>query len=146
MGIEGIHAPRVDVLVAEYRQRCAAAIEEDMRARYELGRALLEVRQGESRGEHALEAVARALGHHLTLLARYRRVASVIPPKQFEAYVGMRDQYGKPLSWSHVERLAEVRSAKARDALAARIIAEELSVRDVKANIRDAARSGPSLR
>src|SRR5260221_12212086 len=87
-------------------RRLAAAADEDMRARYELGLTLRAVRNGESGAEPVLDAVADALGVHPSLLRRYIRVATVITQAQFEVFVAMRNHRGMPMTWSHLEHLA----------------------------------------
>lgn len=130
-------SPHAHTIAVTISRRLAIAAEEDIRARYDLGRALRAVRDGEPAAVQALEAVADALGVHWTLLRRYVRVATVIPPAQLEAFVALRSQRGMPMTWSHLEHLAEIRSARMRAVFAARIAAEGWSVRALKANVRE---------
>jgi hypothetical protein len=134
----GMDRRRITAIAARAHERLAAAEEEEMRARYELGRTLREISMTESDASRTLEAVASILGRDPSLLRRYMRVASVIPPAQFEAFATMRGNRGLSMSWSHIEHLADVRSMKLRSIIAEQVIAEELSVRELVERLKNA--------
>jgi hypothetical protein len=126
-------------IVATTSRRLAAAAEEELRARYQLGAMLRVARAGESGGAHVLAAVAEALGVHPSLLRRYVRVATAIAPAQFDLLATMRNDLGMPMTWSHFEHLAEIRSAKMRVLMAEHAISNRLSVRALKRRVRRSA-------
>ena len=134
--LNGTMEPLVRALASTACQQLAAAAAQDMRARYELGRALRTIREGTSPSDPFIEAVAQALGVHPSLLRRYMRVATLISPSQFEVLAAMRDRRGMPMTWSHVEHLADVRSKAQRTLIAEQAIAEGLSVRALRLRIR----------
>jgi hypothetical protein len=144
-GEERALPPSAAAAVDAFSRRFAAMAEESIRARYELGRMLHEIAAVESVAEHVLQVVAGALDVHPSLLQRYVRVASVILPPGFEIFLALRNPRGRPLTWSHLEHLAEVRSAKLRAILAEQVVAEQLSVRALVACIRSTkTRPAPS--
>ena len=47
-------------------------------------------------------------------LRRFAQVSDVIPPGEFQWMMRLRSPRGAPLTWSHVELLARLRSAEKR--------------------------------
>ncbi|HLK40503.1 MAG TPA: hypothetical protein VKU41_27310 [Polyangiaceae bacterium] len=141
---DAVRARTANALATAIARRLADAAEEDMRARYDLGRALALVEDDRTELQND---VANALGVHRSLLRRYARVATVIRPDELDGLVRLRDRVGMPLSWSHIEHLAEITSAKIRESMAKRVIAEGLSVRALRSRLQQGWRShGPRTR
>jgi hypothetical protein len=69
-------------------------------------------------------------------LRRYARVSEAIRSSEFEELLALRNRYGLPLTWSHVEELAEVRTSNLRKQFAEWAISEALSVRDLATRVR----------
>jgi hypothetical protein len=130
--------PRVDAIASHIARRLADAAVEDMRARYDFGRVLHTARK-QSRGageQGVLRVLARRLGVDASALRRYAQVSDVISAREFDGMLKLRNARGEPLTWSHVELLARVRSAERRHQLAIAVVREELSVRDLSARVR----------
>jgi len=136
LGPDGTGESLAHAVASATSRRLAAAAEQDMRARYDLGRTLRSIREGSCRADSFLDAVAQALAVHPSLLRRYIRVATLIAPSQFEAFASLRDPRGMPLTWSHVEHLADVRSKTQRTLIAEEAVAQSLSVRALRLQIR----------
>ena len=102
-----------------------------MRARYDFGRILNTVRnRGRGAdGAGALRLLAKRLRVDTSALRRFAQVSDVIPPGEFQWMMRLRTPLGAPLTWSHVELLARVRTSEKRRALASAVVEEELSVR-----------------
>jgi len=110
----------------------------DMAARYELGRDLFDLRYERARTEATplFEAVSKRMGVHSSALRRWSRVSGTIPRAEFVEYLSLRTCRGSPLTWSHLELLAEVTPSRERRALATECVAEELTVRSLAARVR----------
>jgi hypothetical protein len=122
-----------------------AAIE-DMKARYALGQLVHQIRYHSSVAHTApvLTNLARVVHVHVTALRRYARVTEVIGPRNFAEFISLRTREGKPLTWSHIELLAEVRGETGRQDCAAEILSENLSVRELAIRVRIRTANGPS--
>jgi hypothetical protein len=115
--------------------RVALAAREDIRARYEIGRLVHGLRYEctDNKAARALARLSSALNLKPGTLRRYARVTETISPDEFEEYV---DQDGMPLTWSHLEELAEVRSISVRRRCAEQATSEKLSVSALRKRIR----------
>jgi hypothetical protein len=69
-------------------------------------------------------------------LRRYARVTERITSNEFTELLQLRDRHGRPLSWSHFEKLAEAPGADMRRRCATEIIVATLSVHQVGACLR----------
>jgi len=123
--------PRIEAIASHIGRRLADAAVEDMRARYDFGRVLHTLRnRGRGlEGAGALRVLAGRLAVDPSALRRFAQVSDVIPPGEFQWMMRLRSPRGAPLTWSHVELLARLRSAEKRRALATAVVEEELSVR-----------------
>jgi hypothetical protein len=132
--------PRVDVIASHISRRLADAAVEDMRARYDFGRVLhtLRNRGRGADGAGVLRLLADRLGVDPSALRRYAQVSDVIPSKEFDWMMRLTTSRGEPLTWSHVELLARVRSADRRRQLATAVVREGLAVRGLSERIRAA--------
>jgi len=104
-------------------------------ARYDLGQLVHYLRYGRSQPP-ALDALARSLGMHPSALRRYGRVTERIRVQEFASLLQRRDVYGRPLTWSHLEKLAEARAATVRRQLADEAVSGLLSVRAIARRVR----------
>lgn len=129
---------RVKAIARHAIARLADANVLDMSARYDLARALHEFRCGKGRLSVAqtMATVSSELGVHTSALRRWMRVAGTIPPREFGDYISYRTRSGTPLTWSHVELIAEVTPARARRAVARECVECDLSVRSLAARVR----------
>lgn len=130
--------PRVGAIANHIVQRLADAAVEDMRARYDFGRVLQTLRRSGrgASGAGALRRLADRLGVDPSALRRYAQVSETIPPREFASIMRLTNRRGSPLTWSHVELLARVRSPERRKLLATAIAEEDLSVRAFAARLR----------
>lgn len=136
----GTFEARVSAITSHIIRRLADAAVQDMRARYDFGRVLEMVRRS-GRGEMGagmLRRIADVLQTHTSALRRYARVSETIPPQEFAWLTRLTNERGVPLTWSHVELLARVRSAERRKQLAAAVMERNLSVRALAALVRAA--------
>jgi hypothetical protein len=118
----------------------ASALVEELRARYNLGHVVHLVRydrSGDFEGPLVLSSLSKALCMHPSALRRYARVSEAVAPREFDALLSLRGRHSLPLTWSHIEILAERAPAKARLAIAQDAIARNLSVRDLVAMLNE---------
>jgi hypothetical protein len=136
-------AVEVETIISEIAPRLAAATIEDMRARYELGRALRDLRSRVTRepSSGALSGLANRLGIDPSALRRYMRVTKIMPLREFEWLTELRSPRGAPLTWSHVEVLVREPDAARRRALATVTANQELTVRALAARIETEGRT-----
>lgn len=129
---------RVDAIAAHIVRRLADAAVDDMRARYDFGRVLqgLRTKGRRAAGAGVVRLLADRLGVDPSALRRYAQVSEVIPAREFDWMMHLSDRRGAPLTWSHVERLARVRSPERRRQLAMAIVREGLSVRALSDRMR----------
>lgn len=104
----------------------------EIRSRYLVGAHIHSIRYARSSGSALVDA-SSILRMDITVLRRHARVAEMIRRSEFESLVMLRTPRGLPLTWSHFEQLATVRSAKRRRILAEMVASEDLSVRALAA-------------
>jgi hypothetical protein len=135
-------APRWSTRAFHIVHRIRQAAIDDLRARYELGLLVhdlrYDVRDNVPRG--TLKEFARLINVRLGTLQRYARVAEMIGAPEFEDYVTLLGPQGTVLTWSHIEELAEARGADLRRLRAEEAVSEALSVNELRARIRDGVR------
>jgi hypothetical protein len=134
--------PRLSTIVGHVVQRLAAAAEEDLQARYDLGEVVLSLRGVGSRS--AIRLLAEHLGSDASALRRYARVTRTIGADEFRWLVSLRTPRGVPLSWSHVELLAQDPDLERRKGLAAAVTREDLTVRQLAARLPASTRANRS--
>jgi hypothetical protein len=145
-GIKTIKYPRTvkslrdpSVIVAHFVERRAEVAAQDLLWRYDLGCEAHKLRYDLSdTNSQLLAETARGLNIDPNTLRCYARVAEVITTHEFAEYLGLRNRYGTPMTWSHVEELAKCRSAPARRRCAHEVISEDLSVRGLEKRVRTA--------
>ena len=74
-----------------------------------------------------MRVLAGRLGVDATALRRYAQVSEVIGASEFDWMMHLSTPRGAPLTWSHIEVLARVRSAEHRRQLATATVREDLS-------------------
>ncbi|HEY1690875.1 MAG TPA: hypothetical protein VGG39_01860 [Polyangiaceae bacterium] len=133
---------RMGAIASHIVQRLADAAIDDMRARYDFGRILHELRS-ERRGAGqtgAVRILAERLGVDASALRRYAQVSAVIPEREFDWMMRLGNERGEPLTWSHIELLARVLDVEKRRQLASAVAREGLSVRALLGRLRAAPR------
>jgi hypothetical protein len=130
-------------VAAHLKARRAASAVADLRWRYELGSAAQVVRYAPATeySPGAIAILARTLNMNPATMRRYARVAAVISQAEFSEYADMVDRSGMPLSWCHLEELAKCRNKELRRQCARDVIANALSVLELAARIRTAAKT-----
>lgn len=115
----------------------ASSEKQDVRTRYEIGRVVAQVRGERAKyGSDAVGKLERALGLDENTLRRYERIANTWTPTQVSTLLKRTNPYGRPLSWSHLDVLAEVVDEKKRESLLKQALREGLSVRELAKRVR----------
>ncbi|HZH18368.1 MAG TPA: hypothetical protein VE057_28710 [Archangium sp.] len=119
------------------KKMLASAEKQDAQVRYEIGRVVAKVRgAGPRYGSNAVGQLERALGLDENTLRRYERIANTWTSARFSELMKRTNLYGRPLSWSHLDVLAEVADAKKREVLLDEALREGLSVRALASRVR----------
>ena len=138
--VERVVKAMAPALRSEYeklKKKLAGSEKQDAQVRYEVGRVVAKVRGLRARyGSNAVGQLERALGLDENTLRRYERIASTWTPARFSALMTRTTPYGRPLSWSHLDVLAEVADAKRREVLLDEALREGLSVRQLASRVR----------
>jgi hypothetical protein len=131
---------RPEVAFQQVVARMGNAAVEEMRARYSLGQLVHGLRYNPSRSGTLPNLVRFAAAREFRLgaatLRRLARVSEAIGPMEFDRLMQLRCVDGLPLTWSHVEELAEVRSAEQRRRYAEFAVSRMLPVRALRSCIR----------
>ncbi len=124
---------RVASRVAYLIERLAEAAEKDLVLRYEIGKFAHDLRYDilDDMGSQSFIDVARALNIAPDTLRGYARLAEMMGAREFGEYLALRNRFGMPMTWSHVEELAKCRSALLRRRCAEEVASENLSVREL---------------
>ncbi|WP_438033677.1 hypothetical protein [Sorangium sp. So ce204] len=122
------------------RRELASTGAEDAKVRHRLG-ALVNAIQKEPNkyGQRGVEQLARALGFDKTLLYRHAKVAECWSSRELSELLRRKSVTGLPISFSHLQLLATVTSAKKRNDYIEAVLTEGLSVRDLKRRLAPAA-------
>jgi hypothetical protein len=126
-------SPHPPSIVTRLLGTIATAALADLQAKYEVGCVAHRLRYpapDEPDDPDRLVNLGTRLGLDASSLRRRARVVETIDPEEFAAITAMRTRRGQPLSWSHLELLATLRSRKRRLEVAQRCADEDLSVRD----------------
>jgi hypothetical protein len=135
---------RVDTLCAQVVGRLAQTALEDLQIRYDVGRRLNEMRYTEWPNQRGVlyNHVATRLRLHVSAVRKYVRVAATVSPEEFASLIAMRTADGFPMTWSHIELLAETPRASRRRDLADRAVRDVLSVRALARLVRSSGNRG----
>jgi hypothetical protein len=130
--------PRIQAIALHVVHRLAEVGVEDVQSRYNLGCVAHQIRY-DSSGQFARCALAEfadAVHLSVNVLRRYARVSETIGAHELAEFLAWRTRCGLPLTWSHLERLSEVRGKGARRRWAEEAIREALSVRELERRLR----------
>jgi hypothetical protein len=135
------------MVIQHFAERRAAIAARDLIWRYDVGVLAHKLRYDVSDDwrPRPLLKLSSMLDIHPDTLRYYARVAEVIAPTEFAAYVGLRNRHGMGLTWSHLEELAKCRSPEVRRRCAQQASSEELSVRELAKRIRSATKAQSEL-
>jgi hypothetical protein len=122
----------------ELIRRLEAFRSEELHLRYHLGRVVHRCRYDDSldRGQRTIAQLVAASGVAASTLRRFARVSAAIKPGDFCDILRLRGPAGLPLSWSHIEELAECRNHRFRFECAEEAITRALSVKQLRLHIR----------
>jgi hypothetical protein len=131
---DDVMPPPLSTAVACLFARRAAIAAKDLQWRYEVGRLAHKLRYDASRD--FMPNVAHALNMTPNTLRAYARVAEAVASSEFDEHVALRDRFGMPMTWSHLEEIAKCRNARGRRKYAHQAISEKLSVRALATLVR----------
>lgn len=118
----------------------AIAGTEDAKVRHRLGALVNAIQDDADKyGKRGVEQLAVALGYDKTLLYRHAKVAACWSSKELSELLRRESATGLPISFSHLQLLATVTSARKRNDYIEAVLAEGLSVRDLKRRLAPAA-------
>jgi hypothetical protein len=127
-------------LRAEYeklRKMLANSERQEVHVRHTIGLVVARVRGARAKyGSDAVGQLERALGLDENTLRRYERIATTWTAPQISTVLKRTNPYGRPLSWSHLDVLAEVTDAKKREDLLDQALRDGLSVRELAGRVR----------
>jgi hypothetical protein len=108
----------------------------DMLARrHKIGVAVVELKNEDMYGYHAVERLADDLGYDKSTLYEYADVAEAWPAKAFSEVCGRKTTKGMPITFSHLVELTDVDNPKRRAKLLDEVFAKSLSVRALREKI-----------
>jgi hypothetical protein len=134
----GAIPPRVQAVALHLRLRIVESAIGDIRARYDLGTLVHELRY--RFGTMPVKELARLQNMAPATLRRLARVTETICSTEFDEYLALRNVCGQPLTWSHIEELAESRSVEVRRRCARQVLSEGLSIAALRALLRAVAK------
>jgi hypothetical protein len=108
----------------------------DVRAHFGAGDEVHGVRCGSSGATKGVRELAKILGLDESGLQRMGRVSERIRGSERDRLLALVDPIGFPLCWSHIEVLERMRDLSDRLLLAQAVLAEGLSVRDMRKRLR----------
>jgi hypothetical protein len=104
--------------------------------RFEIGDEVHALRCSADIGPRSVGRLATLLGMDESGLQRLGRIAERIRGEERSHLLSLRDQNGVPLRWSIFEELERLNSAHTRLALASQVLADNLSVHELRKRIR----------
>ncbi|WNZ59555.1 hypothetical protein QEG98_26305 [Myxococcus sp. MxC21-1] len=114
------------------RTQLAKADQDDMRARYETGRLVLEEMRKSKYGLEVVKRAAKAVRRDVDTLYDYKRVAQAWIPEEFEALVRRNGEANTPLSFNHLVVLAKVKQSARRTELVEQAFRDKPTVKELK--------------
>lgn len=141
--VERSQAAALDKEICEIRGLLASAREKTSASLYVVAKKVLLIKTGErTYGAGAVKSLEEALDVSSKSLYRWATVAEAWPTAgDFEGVCSQRNSKGLPLSWSHLERLAEIENTTERFTMMKRALDESLSVRKLEAAIDEMSES-----
>jgi len=134
MTLGGMSDEQLTAVALHIRARFTEVALTELCARYDLGRLMHLLRYGEGWREHT-SLLAECFGLHSSVLRRVARVSEAIDAQDFRLICSLRDPRGSPLSWSHLEVLADIRSPSRRRHVAEAACSGQLTVRQLRASV-----------
>jgi hypothetical protein len=126
--------PALRSVVAKLKRKLRSLWSHECFRRFEVAQIVLKVRVGHKRyGARGVEQLATELGLDKATVYRWARVAEVWAPGEFRIVIARRNKAGLAVTWSHLEVLAEVSGRARRETLLEKVLAESLSVRQLRA-------------
>ena len=119
------------------REALLKADQNDVQARYKVALIAVQVKDEAEFGKDGLGRMDEELGLGKSTLYSYARVAETWKAEEFVEVSSKFNAKGMALSWSHWQELAGVRDGRARRPLLERTVRECLSVRDLRAAIKE---------
>src|SRR5262245_12325768 len=126
----------------EIRGLCRGHNRADLLRRYDLGLAVQEVYDDETRngadryGAHAVEKICRALGSaDSSLVQSALRLAQAYPRAEVERLAALRTASGEPVTWAHVRLLMHVDPPARREQLLRRVLEESWTSDDLSREV-----------
>jgi len=116
-------------------ERLAQAMRADIVAKFSVGDEIHSMRTTRG-GQQAIRGLARHLALDEGRILRMARVSERFTRKERDALLSIVDGRGLPLTWSHLEELQRVRSARLRSDLAREALRDHLSVRELRGRVR----------
>jgi hypothetical protein len=128
------------------RTQLVKADQDDMRARYEIGRLVDAAMDKSKYGAKAVRRAAAEVGRNEDTLYQYKDVAKAWNEKAFAKLVQRKGKKGTPLAFNHLVILTKVRDGVQRRKLVTKALREAPTVKELRAWVR-AGRTGkaPSL-
>lgn len=131
-------------VIERVRKKLATANRDDAFARYEVGVEISEAKGMVGKyGKRAVETIAAALKVSPKTLYNYGTTSEAWRRPEFEALMARTTPAGLHLSWSHLFVLAAVEPKDRRAELATQVLADSLTVRDLKKMTRVTIASTP---
>jgi len=129
--------PALRIEYEHLKSRLASADRSEVIDRHEIAVVVRKILDdGTKYGEGAVKQLEAALGIDDRTLYRRAHVAGIWPTVDaIERLLSLRNKFGRPLTWSHLEVLAEVADENDREALIDLTLAKGLSVRKLRALI-----------
>lgn len=119
------------------RALVAETTREEASRRYKIGELVRQVRDDEHKyGRRSVEALAMLLRFDKSTLHDYATVAETWSARDFNALLKRRNGLGLGLRFSHLVVLTRVANSRKRDALAARALEQNLTVRQLEQIVR----------
>ncbi len=135
-------AKNSDEAIARIKAEWLKADKSDVSARYGIAKIAVELKDTSKYGDRAHARVDESLGRGNSTLYAYAKVAETWNAEEFAVVSGKLNDKGMALSWSHWELLATVGDGRARRPLLEQTLRECLTVRELRAAIKEGDSSG----
>lgn len=134
--VENAQKVALDAKVEEIKQLLSEDASNELARRHRIGLAVLDLKDGRTYGDRAVERLAKRIGYDKSTLYEYADVAKTWPSEALEKLCARRTTKGMPITFSHLVELAAVASER-RVTLLERVFEKSLSVRALQELIGD---------
>lgn len=124
--------PALSELINRIRKDLAKAVKVDAGIRHRIGTAVKQVRDRAKYGAGAMKELERAFGFDANTLRRFEAVAETWTRGELRSLLAKKNANGVPLTWSHLEALAEEQVAQRREKFIVKALEKGWSVRDLR--------------